>query len=159
MKAIKMNCSMNAQSIGENLMKKFFALIAFTSGMAIASKPQSAVYNGSGHWRNSVMESGTYEATTTVAEGSISSNYTFNGQTISWNIKMLPDPTGNFDILVDDKKVGSGYCLEAQCHYQIEEIDLEETLTFIDKRLYKVGSKSKAGVKVVWAESLSISNY
>jgi hypothetical protein len=108
MKAIKMNCSMNEQAIGENIMKKFFALIAFTSGMAIASEPQSEVYKGSGHWRNSVMESGTYEVTTTVAKGSISSNYTFNGQTISWNIMMLPDQTGNFDVLVDNKKVGGG---------------------------------------------------
>ncbi len=63
---------------------------------------------------------------------------------------------GHFEIFVNNHRVGEGYCMSVQCHYKVQmgSTTVEETWTFYEGRLYKLGSKQIEGKKIAWEESL-----
>lgn len=136
-------------------MKVFMMLAALVSTPIVAGPITDGSYVGNGQWRDTTAESGEYAVSTTVKNGILSSRYSFDGSTENWEFTVLPGQNGTFKVLVKGEEVGDGYCFQVQCHYQIYTGGLEETLTFDGDRLYKVGSKVHAGVRIFWQESLS----
>lgn len=52
-----------------------------------------------------------------------------------------------------------GYCYEVQCMYSAGEgqAKVDETLTFVENMLYKIGSKLVPGIgKIAWVEAPSL---
>ena len=118
-------------------------------------------YSGTGDWSAEDGSSGHYRVTTSVmgaAISSISTVYTFDGKTETWEFSILPTTNGFFKIVsgAEGQIVGEGYCYEVQCHYAAFDGKLEETLTFVDGKLYKVGSKAFGASRIKWQEALTL---
>ena len=59
-------------------------------------------------------------------------------------------------MIYEDQEVGAGYCLGIQCHFEIiiEGTPIEETMTFLQDKLYRAGSYSVEGETAAHEESL-----
>ena len=136
-------------------MKTMLLVVAMVSAPAMASAIQDGAYKGSAQWKSSTQGAGTYEVTTTITGETLNSTYVFDGQTKTWNFTAKVNANSTFDVISDGQKVGDGYCLDVQCHYSAFNGNLEETLTFYGDNLYKLGSKSEDGAKIMWQEQLS----
>ena len=142
-------------------MKTQIAGIALLfSNIALASQGTALVagsYSGHGDWRDNSGQVGSYEITTTVNSDSISSDYQFDGQTTNWTLELVANGNGFFDVAPGSSTPGKMYCYEVQCHFNASGINLEETLTFYDSKLYKLGSKTIAdGTTIMWQEVLQL---
>ena len=133
-------------------------LMALLSTPAFAASPiQNGAYKGAAQWKSSAAQSGTYNVTTTIADGTVTSSYAWdNGQTQTWTFSASPDANGVFEVVSGGQKVGEGYCFDVQCHYTAFNGNLEETLTFYGNALYKLGSKRVNGTTIIWQEQLSL---
>ena len=71
---------------------------------------------------------------------------------------MLPTSNGFFNVASGDEGnlSGAGYCMDVQCHYEISSSKLEETITFVGDKMYKLGSKMDHGKVVAWQEALTL---
>ncbi len=95
------------------------------------------------------------------ATGGISVNDTItvtlpDGQSEShsviWTSRRTKD--GFFDVLIDGKVVGSGYCMNNQCHIggAMGDTWWEETFTMgKHHRIFRLGSKTEKNFKVSWS--------
>ncbi|MGE0528171.1 MAG: hypothetical protein AB7G93_05845 [Bdellovibrionales bacterium] len=127
-----------------------------SSALAMTNMP-GGVYQGQGRWNDNQGRVGSYNVTTTVTGGTVSSTYTFNDQTESFTFEAKEAAAGRFDVLVGGEKIGEGYCMSVQCHYvtELAGTNLEETLTFYEGHLYRIGSKRVEGKIVTWEEAMA----
>lgn len=148
-------------------MKKFMTLALLTAtalpALAMESLPDGR-FSGRGAYRTENGESGHYKVETAIAANTMKSTYTFtvNGQdqTKVVEFKAAFDKNGYFDLLMADHVIGEGYCLDVQCHYSLNvgPLRLEETLTFWQGHLYRLGSKSDKTGRKSWQEDLTAVN-
>ncbi len=122
-----------------------------------ASLPEG-VFKGGGTWKSQNL-SGEYEVSSEIKGRIISSTYKLpDGSTKQWVMEMRPTENGFFNVVSTNNVVGKGYCLEhvILCHYEVktDELSLEETLTVQNEKLYKFGSKTEKGFRVMWQEAL-----
>lgn len=137
-------------------------------------------YNGQGTWLKPDGTRGAYGVRTTVtntrvAEHSavnITSNYNFGERSMRTTLIAVFNQKNNFhDIMATVageegqeptmQKVGSGYCINEECHYsaKIDDMVIEETITVVRNQMHKIGSKSimdgetKARI-MTWTEDL-----
>ncbi len=140
-------------------MKKVIAIIALlvgTQAFGMTNVPNGE-YEGEGRWRDDQGQAGSYVVETSISSGMVSSTYEFNGQTEVFEFEAKPDSNGFFDVHAYGNEVGKGYCMSVQCHYELMfgNTTVEETLTFWQSNLYRVGSKVVDGKHVIWEESLT----
>lgn len=139
-------------------MKSILTALLFIGSyaMAMTTLPEGS-YQGQGRWADGKGQTGGYELEVTVRSDVVSSAYDFDGQAKTFAFEAKLDANGQFDVLVGGQKMGSGYCKSVQCHYSISfgETDMEETLTFYQDHLYRLGSKRENGKAITWEESMS----
>ena len=139
------------------------ALIIATALMTIntlgfAASLPDGTFKGDGLWKSQKL-SGEYEVSSEIRGQTVSSTYKLpDGSTKQFAMEMRPTENGFFDLVSNTKLVGKGYCLEhvILCHYEIktDDLALEETLTVQNDKLYKFGSKTEKGFKLMWQEAL-----
>ena len=153
-------------------MNYFYGIVAsiiiMTASPSIAqSALQPGEYSGGGDWASEDGTSGHYSVSTKVfapaadAVSSVGSVYHYDNKEESWGFAILPGANGFFLVAAGEAEgsiVGQGYCFEVQCHYTAFDGKLEETLTFVDGKLYKIGSKSFGKSKIKWQEALTLKN-
>lgn len=133
-------------------------LLTFHSAIAL-SGILPGNYAGRGEWRDDAGHSGFYAVETNVLASRLESTYQFSSGEERFNLKLTPDGEVFFKTLSDDGEQGLMYCLDVQCHMTSRQGLFEETLSFVDDHLYKIGSKkTNDGRTIVWQESLSRSN-
>ncbi len=111
-------------------------------------------YHGKGHavHQNGVEER--YLVESKVTGNSIQTTYHVNGETLNYALQASFEKNGFFDVKMDGAKVGSGYCMSVWCHYSIRigDFSLEETLTFFQEHLYRLGQKTIDGKIISWED-------
>jgi hypothetical protein len=124
------------------------------SAMAMTSLPDGS-FSGKGEWKDDAGKSGTYTVQTQIKNNVITNAYVIGGQSISFTMEAALDKSGFFPVKVNGAKVGSGYCFDVQCHYSLstDKGQLEETVTFYQGHMYRLGSKSSGAETVVWQEA------
>ena len=134
-----------------------FGLLTLLSLTAHADGLPDGVYSGNGFWRSEDGTTGTYSVEATISGTSVSETYILpDGSSKFWAFDLVATKPGFFKVEVSGQGMGSGYCIEnvALCHYSLES-GLEETLTAVDRHLYRVGSKlGPNGEKIFWQEAL-----
>ncbi len=111
---------------------------------------------GEGLWRDTTQQGG-YRVETHLSGDRIETIYNIGANDEKkYTMIFAPSENGFFTVKVENEEIGKGYCLkQAQvCHYEIKvgELKLEETLTFLDGKLYRFGSKERSGHYVMWQE-------
>ena len=131
------------------------ALLIGSSANALPTIPDGT-YEGAANWKDSQGRSGQYKVSTYAQGSAFLSSYFYNTGKAIYAFRMEETGHGFFDVMYDGKKVGEGQCLSVQCHYTAHfgDVVLEETLTFWQGNLYKMGSKKINGVTVTWEEAL-----
>ncbi len=123
--------------------------------------PQGS-YEGKGRFlsdHQGALDQGEYLVDTQIKDYIYTATYRFNGESKTLSFSMKPDTIASFDIYSTNgstpERIGQGYCLSVQCHYslKIDQTKIEETLTFYEGHLYKVGSKVLGKTRVIWEES------
>lgn len=137
-------------------MKKtiLLAMTLFSmTGWGMAQFPEQA-YNGKGLWKDSSGKTGKYHVRMVATGTRLSGVYDYSGKRVNSSIEAKFNQHGGFDVSVSNKPVGHGYCLSVQCHYSLNfgEVVLEETVTFLPGRAYRIGSKLVGDTKVYWEE-------
>ncbi len=117
-------------------------------------------YTGRGQWHDSSGQTGEYDVQTVIDEQGVSSTYEWGGgETRRFAMKLEPTGSKSFSVKLAEQSVGWMYCMDVQCHLDLifdANQNLEETLTFVDGKLYKLGSKSLPnGSRVFWQEDLN----
>lgn len=130
-------------------------LIYSATSFALSSFPEGE-FIGQGWWSDNKGIQGNYIVSAISTTKSIESTYTFNGETKRLGFDAEFDEHGFFSLIVGGIKTGSGYCKTVQCHYEIDigPTKVEETLTFYNNRLYRLGSKTFNETRIIWEEVL-----
>lgn len=156
---LKLPQQFNHQQKGRKMKVRFLFLSLFLSLPSWASLPETGSYQGSAQWMGMSGSQGQYEVSVTIKDHSIESHYQYDGQSYTLKLDLGFDKHGFFKVMIDGMEVGSGYCAGIQCHYSLETLapgaqEVEETLTFVENRLYRIGSKGTGEGKVAWNEAL-----
>jgi len=137
-------------------MKTIFLTILFASGttFAMPNIPDGS-YEGKASWKDSQGNQGRYDISIEVEKEKVRSTYDYGSSTIVYEFTARADANGFFAVESNGQDVGSGYCMNVQCHYTAKfgDMELEETLTFWQGRLYRVESKKVNGLFVAWEEA------
>lgn len=137
-------------------MKTLILTIVFATGSAFAMPNiPDGNYEGKASWKDSQANKGTYAIKIEVKDRSIKSHYDYGEHSKVYEITTSADANGFFSVLSSGKKVGSGYCMNVQCHYTavFGDVEMQETLTFWQGNLYRVGSKKINGSTIAWEEA------
>jgi hypothetical protein len=129
------------------------------SGLAHADGIIVGTYQGEGQWRDNAGNSGEYSVRTEVSPDQVQSEYRWSAETRHWGFAMQNQSVGFYAITDNFGSSGSMYCYSVQCHYEFNTARLttEETLSFVDGKLYKLGSKRMPnGLVISWEEALSL---
>lgn len=134
-------------------------ILAGSHSWSMTNMPEG-VYQGQGQWRDNQGQSGHYDIRTTVQANVVSSIYLTGESSKNYEFKAKEGSNGQFDVYVNNYPVGQGYCMTVQCHYEISFGDavVEETLTFYQDHLYRIGSKQTGDKSVNWEESMKKEN-
>ena len=147
---------------------KIMRLLALAGSLCLASTALAGEllpdghFEGSGRWSGPENSSGSYDVETVIEQDVIKSTYRYDGAQPGRDrhaVRMAPRNDGSFDVATEEGKVvGQGYCLEDECFYRMEVsgVVIEENLRVADRQLIKFGSKSGAGFRVVWKETLEL---
>jgi hypothetical protein len=128
------------------------------SAMAMTALPDGS-YSGKGEWKDQAGAKGDYTLTVKVAKNTLTSVYNFTGGSKTFIMEAPLDQNGFFPVNSGGKQVGSGYCFSVQCHYTIaiDQLTLEESLTFYQDHLYRTGSKTDgSGKTIAWEEATDL---
>lgn len=138
-----------------------FAVLAmgFSDLVMAASPIVPGQYAGRGSWRDAQGHSGTYEVSTNVTPLRFESSYQWDKkQNRVFNVSLSTDSEGFYELRSDEGLNGGMYCYDVQCHLSMSQGEVEETLTFWDGNLYKLGSKKLGDGRVImWQEDLQLS--
>ncbi len=131
------------------------SLLIGTTAYALPTIPEGQ-YDGKANWKSDSGKNGQYTTSVTVKGDSIAADYTHPSSKATYSFETKPTNNGFFDVIVNSQKVGQGYCLTVQCHYTADfgNVKIEESLTFWQGHLYRVGSKNINGVIIAWEEAL-----
>lgn len=149
-------------------LSKMIVLAIFVASSAFAI---DGTYNGGGTWKNTKGEKGTWKRELTVKHVKNGVELKDALQVFSKGKELFKEVTeskhvttgnGLMDVLVDGKKVGWGYCLANQCHFQGESKEKgqwEETFLMTKKALGRnivtvQGSDAGANETVLWRGEL-----
>ncbi|MGE3758018.1 MAG: hypothetical protein AB7H97_09685 [Pseudobdellovibrionaceae bacterium] len=89
----------------------FFSLI-LASNFAFAHGITESKYIGGGLWK-SADQRGTYKTSVMVEKSRFSTTYFLaDGSVKEWSFETKDTPNGFFDVISQNMKIGSGYCLE-----------------------------------------------
>jgi hypothetical protein len=147
-----------ARSVLASLATATLIATAFVPVALGAAPLKDGAYAGGGEWRSAAGQSGSYSVTATVTGDTIASVYRYGDREERWSIALVPTGGGFVDVTSEGSKVGSGYCYDVQCHYTAFDGQLEETLTFYEGSLYKLGSKVVDGQRIMWQEALRLAS-
>lgn len=113
-------------------------------------------YEGQGWGTGPDGKTTQYKLRSKITKSGIDTIYLTGDEGKQWSFETKQDGTGRFEVLVAGTKLGHGYCGHVQCHYQVSGPDLfvEETLTFHEGKLYRIGSKGKGESHYYWEEVL-----
>lgn len=132
------------------------ALIAGSHAGAAVIKDGS--FTGKGDWKDQAGNKGQYEADVQIQNNRISSVYRFPSSSMTVDLQLEVDNNEFFKVSMNGQEVGSGYCIGIQCHFSVtvEDCTVEETMTFYDNHLYRLGSKTEGGTLITWVEALDV---
>lgn len=137
-------------------MTKCVLLISFflSTGLLAMDGFPLGEFSGTGVKRFPDGTSKNYEVTMKSTGMALDFTYVFPGiSPIGFSLAMTFEKNGFFKV----GNIGEGYCGEKMCHWQVSlgADDVEEwTLTFIENRVEKLGSRIHGTAKNFWEESL-----
>ena len=139
-------------------MKMWLGTLGFlvsTSVFAIAQFPEGNSVGG-GSWKDGAGKSGEYKVEMQIKGNTIRSVYQWEKKEEVFTFHADFKPNGFFAVKMGKDVVGEGYCGDVQCHYNVAvgPFRLEETLTFREGNIYRLGSKVVDGHQIVWQEAL-----
>ncbi len=128
---------------------------ASASALAFPTIPDGN-YAGGGRFKDTAGNTGSYTVQTTVANGVVSQVYRYASGGARFVLSTNLTGHGFFAVMEKGEKVGEGYCQTVVCHYNalIGGANLEESLTYWQGNLYRVGSKKIGNLTITWEESL-----
>ncbi len=130
--------------------------IGLMSSLALGDAWTPGNYTGHGVWRDTAGHSGLYEVVTVLTADSMSSNYAFAEGVAAVSLSLQRTGDGFYSLIDAEKTSGNMYCYDVQCHYELGAGSVEETLSFVDGKLYKLGSKlGSDGRTIIWQEALN----
>ena len=140
-------------------MIRSIALASLISTQVLAGTLPDGAFKGKGIWKSETTQ-GSYTVSSVISGTAVDSKFTLSdGSQKEWKFDMDPTSAGFFHVKVSGLEVGHGYCLEKVqvCHYEvkIEKLVLEETVTAMEGKLYRFGSKDEGSGRIVWQESMS----
>jgi hypothetical protein len=141
------------------MKKSVLTLIAVLGCVpAFASTLPDGKFSGDALY-SSAKGQGTYSVNTTITGNTIATEYVLkDGSKKEWKFDMEPTSGGFFKVKAYDLEIGQGYCLQkaSVCHYEIKvaKLSLEETITAMNGKLYKFGSKDEGKGRILWQEAL-----
>ena len=124
----------------------FLTFIVLGANAYAAGIPEGR-YAGRGQWKSPQKE-GTYKVETVIGRDTIATSYSMpDGSKRTANFRLTALENGNFKIKSHGQLIGHGYCLDRAevCHFEIKMsgLELEETLTSMNGKLYRFGSKNQ----------------
>ncbi len=132
-------------------------VVTLFSVATLAGPLTNGVYKGHGKWVSN-NATGDYQVKTIIDGESVQSTYTLpDGSIKEWTFKI--EPNGKFfKVVVNSTNIGQGYCLDKAtvCHYELNvgNLRLEETMTFLDGKFYRFGSKEDESGRRFWQEAM-----
>jgi len=140
----------------------------FTAVAAFGLDLRAGHYAGGGIWKSPTGETGkwTTRLTVTKAKDGITLKEKLTvfdkaGKKVhseDGEVTSVTTKPGFFNTLDKDQKaIGSGYCLNGQCHVDYAKPDGskgEETFTFYRNQIYRLGSDTKTNFSVIWQGSM-----
>lgn len=128
---------------------------ASASALAFPTIPEGT-YTGKGRFKDTAGHTGSYTVETSVANGVVSQVYRYASGGARFVLTTNLTGHGFFAVMENGQKVGEGYCQTVVCHYSalMGGANLEESLTYWQGNLYRVGSKKIGNLTITWEESL-----
>lgn len=125
------------------------------SAFALNAIPEGT-HRGVGGWKGQDGKVGDYTVEMSVKDNVVASVYRYGEKEESFTFKAEFKPGGFFKVRMKDHVVGEGYCGDYQCHYNVVvgPFQMEETLTFWEGKVYRLGAKGENGRQVQWQEAL-----
>ncbi len=140
------------------LMSLLVSLFIGSAPATSATQPTipDGQYEGKAKWKDSAGRTGTYTVSTLVQAGVVMTTYSYGKGKVIYAFRSDEVANGFVDVHVNGKKVGEGYCMSVQCNYnaEINGVILDESLTFWQGNLYRVGSKKVQGLTIAWEEAM-----
>ena len=132
-------------------------LLATGTTFAMPNIPDGT-YQGKAAWKDSKLNKGYYSVRTEVKNNKFKTRYNYSGKMSEYEFSVDLQEGGFFKVMSGEQQVGSGYCMTVQCHYKASftGAKIEETLTFWQGNLYRVGSKIVGSHVVAWEEASKI---
>lgn len=132
-------------------------MMAQVATAGVMTRLPDGSYQGKGDWYGASGHSGAYMVVTKIESNELTTSYQFDNQKETLTFHVVFDSSGTFVIEMKSAVVGKGYCMSTQCHYSIQSpnVDMEETITFFQGHLYKLGSKTVNGEEVHWEEAMN----
>ncbi|NBX75336.1 MAG: hypothetical protein EBQ92_02140 [Proteobacteria bacterium] len=139
-------------------MKKIILVTQFLSAIALSMPGISdGVYRGKGRMKTPQGLDSTYDASLTVKENEMVAYYNYGGgKEVSYSAKLKFTSKMEFEILEDDKSIGTGYCENGMCHLDVPGHNAEETIFFENGSLLRLGSMKHGDTKLIYTEKLSL---
>jgi hypothetical protein len=132
-------------------------VLGSTAAFAIDKMPEGQ-YDGVGRFKDQDGKTGSYNVSVVIKGDDIASTYNYGTTSKSFTVSAPIATDGTFPVVVNGTKIGGGYCFSTQCHYALAvgDFSLEETLTFYENHLYRLGSKVVEGKTTMWEESTEL---
>jgi len=131
------------------------SLFITTTASALPGVPDGT-YTGKGSMRTEDSPATLYDATLTLSGTQMIAGYTYpNGRQVDYTADTVITTGDRFDIKVDGKSIGSGYCEDTMCHLDIPEHEAEETIIFHAGKLLRIGSMKHGNVTLTYSETLT----
>jgi hypothetical protein len=149
---------MNPAITEEEKMKRMLGIlsaIVVSTSYGMSGLPDTQA-QGAGAWKHTAGPKGDYTVEMTIKDNHVHSVYQWKdgGETFDFVAEFKKN--GFFTVNSEGHAIGEGYCGDVQCHFNVRvgAFELQETLTFQDGKVYRLGSKTVDGGKIMWQEAL-----
>ena len=127
------------------------SLFICSSGVAMDKLPQG-LYEGKATWVGEQGHKGNYKVRVLIDGNQIKSKYFYRHSVEKYTYTTKFKDSSFFIIKKEGEKIGEGYCLKKQCHYQTNHF--EENMTIKENKIIRFGSKVNNDNRIIWKEQL-----
>ncbi len=129
-------------------------IIASVASIASAQLP-NGTFRGTGKMTTKLGIGTSYNSELIIADNVLTANYEYLGKKYAYKAKAIFNKSGFLTLNDGRKQIGSGYCMENLCHFDITSEKAEESLTFLGDTVYRIGSKDYPVAKLIFSEKLT----
>lgn len=137
------------------MLKVFLTVFLMTSAALALPNIPDGQYEGHAKWQDDTGNKGSYSISIFTQKDVLMTTYKYADKTAIYSFRIEETSNGFFNVFHNGTKVGSGYCMSVQCHYSADfgGVAIEESLTYWQNNLYRLGSKKVNGISIAWEEA------